>query len=108
MLGEDKVFYGSPNRYTAKVTSMRVKILAFKCSDFTRDFKRIMGDLSSHFKIRNQIVEEQLKRLRKNNRNTKLTNFEHHVIQSLPKYKEINWNEVPLEADSDPLSINKY
>jgi CRP-like cAMP-binding protein len=66
IFGEDKLLFKCPNRVTAKITSIKAKIVSIKIADFSHFFKRILGDLEKNIRLRHQLLQRQLNNARGN------------------------------------------
>lgn len=104
LFGEDKLFFKSPNQFSARVSSVRATVISIKASDFAHCLKRTWGDLEQQLKCRRSLAAKVLERIRSNFQTKPRTNFEYHVMSSLPKYEEIDWESRPLKP-TDPLVV---
>ena len=108
LFGEDKLFFKSPNQFTARVSSVRATIISIKSSDFAHSLKRTWSDLEQQLKCRRSLAAQVLERIRSNFQTKPRTNFEYHVMSSLPKYEEIDWEARPLKPAEALAPVDPY
>jgi hypothetical protein len=61
VFGEDKLFYKTPNRYTAMVASRKCTILTIQNNFYYHYYKKSMKKLKECFDIRNAFAEKMIK-----------------------------------------------
>jgi len=91
IFGADKLIFNHKNTCTVKISSVKATIISIKITDFKQYFKHLMPDLELHLKLRNDIIQDQIKRVKKNFVHKNLTNLELEIWNSLPQFQEISW-----------------
>jgi CRP-like cAMP-binding protein len=66
IFGEDLLFYRTPNKYTAKVFSIKCKVLVIKNHFFQQYYKKSMPKIKESFDLRYTFAEQMIKNKRKN------------------------------------------
>jgi CRP-like cAMP-binding protein len=56
IFGEDKLFFNCPNRYTIKVTSIKIQLITIENVHLQHNFRRLWPDMLDNFKARNIIL----------------------------------------------------
>jgi CRP-like cAMP-binding protein len=60
VFGEDKLFYKTPNRYTAQVQSRKCVVLTIQINFFYQYYKKSMKKLKEVFDLRNIFAEQMI------------------------------------------------
>ena len=66
IFGEDKLFYKTPNRYTAIVASRKCTILTIQNNFYHNYYKKSIKKLKEQFDIRNAFVDKMIIRQKAN------------------------------------------
>ena len=96
IFGDDKLLYQCPNRYSVKVSSIKCTIMSIKYSDYRQHYRRTFPAFEKLIKLRNQMCEQQLQKIIKNEQLSNMTNYDSHIWNWQTKPKMINWEQMPL------------
>ena len=76
LFGEDKLFFKMKNRYTVKISSRKAVVTSITVPDFKQNYKSAIPDLTKQLKVRHNLLESQVQKIRKNYAQKNLSNFD--------------------------------